>query len=48
MDNNKQNIIIYNTPGGKISVSLYAENKMVWVNQNQLAELFDTSNLIQY
>ncbi len=40
---NQQNIIIYNTPDGKASVSLYAKDGMVWMNQNQLAELFDTS-----
>ena len=39
----KQNIIIYNTADGKASVSLYAKDGMVWMNQNQLAELFDTS-----
>ncbi len=38
-----QNIIIYNTVDGKASVSLYAKDGMVWMNQNQLAELFDTS-----
>jgi hypothetical protein len=38
-----QNIIIYNTPDGKASVSLYAKDGMVWMNQNQIAELFDTS-----
>ena len=43
MDNDKQNIIIYNTADGKASVSLYAKDGMVWMNQNQLAELFDTS-----
>jgi hypothetical protein len=36
-------IIIYNTSDGKASVSLYAKDGMVWMNQNQLAELFDTS-----
>ncbi|MCD4695727.1 MAG: hypothetical protein K8S16_05740 [Bacteroidales bacterium] len=41
--NEKQNIIIYNTADGKASVSLYAKDGMVWMNQNQLAELFDTS-----
>lgn len=40
---NKQNIIIYNTADGKASVSLFAKDGMVWMNQNQLAELFDTS-----
>lgn len=39
----QQNIIIYNTADGKASVSLYAKDGMVWMNQNQLAELFDTS-----
>ena len=36
-------IIIYNTTDGKASVSLFARDGMVWMNQNQLAELFDTS-----
>jgi hypothetical protein len=39
----KKNIIIYNTVDGKASVSLYAKDGMVWMNQNQIAELFDTS-----
>jgi len=43
MRDNKQNIIIYNTADGKASVLLYAKDGMVWMNQNQLAELFDTS-----
>ena len=38
-----KNIIIYNTVDGKASVALYAKDGMVWMNQNQLAELFDTS-----
>src|SRR5665213_2452734 len=38
-----QNIIIYKTPDGKSSVALYARDGGVWMNQNQLAELFDTS-----
>lgn len=40
---NNQNVIIYNTADGKASVSLYAKGGNVWMNQNQLAELFDTS-----
>jgi len=43
MSKDQQNIIIYNTSDGKVSVSLYAEEGMVWMNQNQLAQLFDTS-----
>lgn len=40
---NKQNIIIYKTADGKASVALYAKDGNVWMNQNQLAELFATS-----
>jgi hypothetical protein len=36
-------IIIYQTEDGKANVSLLAKDGMVWMNQNQLAELFDTS-----
>lgn len=43
MDSTEQNIIIYNTPDGKASVSLYTQDGGVWMNQNQLATLFDTS-----
>lgn len=43
MPNNESNIIIYNTIDGKASVVLYARDGSVWMNQNQLAELFDTS-----
>ena len=43
MANNESNIIIYNTIDGKASVVLYAREGSVWMNQNQLAELFDTS-----
>lgn len=42
MSNNK-NIIIYNTIDGKASVALYARDGNVWMNQTQMAELFDTS-----
>jgi hypothetical protein len=36
-------IIIYNTSDGKATVALYAQGGDVWMNQNQLSELFDTS-----
>ena len=42
-EENESNIIIYNTIDGKASVVLYARDGSVWMNQNQLAELFDTS-----
>ncbi|MDR0296072.1 MAG: virulence RhuM family protein [Prevotellaceae bacterium] len=41
MDEKK--IIIYNTDDGKTSVSLMTRDGNVWLNQNHLAELFDTS-----
>ena len=53
-ERNESNIIIYNTIDGKASVVLYARDGCVWMknainrslcdkNQNQLAELFETS-----
>ena len=43
MNNSQQNIIIYKTADGKASVALYAKDGNIWMNQNQLAELFATS-----
>ena len=43
MSEQDKNIIIYNTPDKRASVALYAKDGSVWMNQNQLAELFDTS-----
>ena len=41
--NEQQDIIIYNTADGKASVALYGKDGNAWMNQSQLAELFDTS-----
>ena len=43
MNTTDTNMIIYNTQDGRASVVLYARDGSVWMNQNQLAELFDTS-----
>ena len=43
MAKDERNLIIYNTVDGRASVVLYARDGSVWMNQNQLAELFDTS-----
>lgn len=43
MDEQQQNIIIYRTTDGRTSVSLYAKEGMVWLNQQQIAKLFATS-----
>lgn len=42
METNKE-IIIYKTDDGKANVSLMAKDGNIWINQNQIAELFDTS-----
>ncbi len=39
----EQRIIIYNSEDGRAKVTLYARDGSVWMNQSQLAELFDTS-----
>lgn len=39
----EQWIIIYNSDDGRSKVTLYAQDGSVWLNQSQLAELFDTS-----
>jgi hypothetical protein len=39
----KNDIIIYKTDDGKTSVSLMTKDGNVWLNQQMLAELFDTS-----
>jgi hypothetical protein len=39
----ESNIIIYTTDDGKAKVVLYAKDGNIWMNQNQIAELFDTS-----
>lgn len=41
--NTQQKIIIYKTDDGKVKISLFAKDGSVWLNQNQLANLFDTS-----
>jgi hypothetical protein len=43
MTQEKSNIIIYQSDDGKASVSLITKDGSAWMNQNQLAELFDTS-----
>ena len=42
-DSPQDHIIIYKTDDGKSSISLFARDGSVWLNQNQLAELFATS-----
>ena len=39
----EHDIIIYNTQDGKANVALMVDGNDVWMNQKQLAELFQTS-----
>lgn len=43
MMDSDRNVLIYQTPDGRAQVSLYARDGSVWMSQQQLAELFDTS-----
>ena len=43
MMDDQQNIIIYRTADGRASVALYAKDGKIWLNQQQMAELFATS-----
>ena len=43
MMDDQQNIIIYRTADGRTSVALYAKDGKIWLNQQQMAELFATS-----
>lgn len=39
----QQNIIIYRTADGRASVALFAKDGKIWLNQQQMADLFATS-----
>lgn len=39
----KNDIIIYNTEDGRVKINLKYEDGTVWLNQNEIAELFQTS-----
>ena len=43
MDEDQKNIIIYRTADGNASVALLAKDGKIWLNQQQMAELFATS-----
>ncbi len=50
MDNTNGNIIIYQTDNGLTKIDVRVENETVWLSQQQMAELFDTSrtNIIEH
>jgi hypothetical protein len=39
----EQPIILYTTDDGEVSIALFAKDRTVWLNQQQMAELFATS-----
>ena len=41
MDNNRNEIIIFETKDKSISLPVRIENESVWLNRNQMAELFE-------
>ena len=43
MTENNTSLIIYNTDDGKADVKLYSKDGVIWMNQQQMALLFDTS-----
>jgi hypothetical protein len=43
MISDKQQIILYTTDDGRVSIALFAKDGTVRMNQQQLAELFATS-----
>jgi hypothetical protein len=49
MQNKMNNIILYETPQGKISVSVRFEDETFWLTQKAMAELFGVeSHTITY
>ena len=40
---NKSNIIFYTTDDGQVKIEVRLEEENVWITQNAMAELFDTT-----
>ncbi len=38
--NTKTEILLYNTPDGRVKVEIYLQNETVWLSQQKIAELF--------
>ncbi|MDY4833489.1 MAG: RhuM family protein [Treponema sp.] len=50
MEENKSEIVIFKTPDDKISVDVRFEGETVWLSQQQMAELYQTSrtNVVEH
>ncbi len=43
LTNSQNNIIIYTTDDGQVRIEVKLEDENVWLTQNAMAELFDTT-----
>ena len=43
IDNSKGDIIIYQTDDGLTKIDVKVENETVWLSQQQMADLYDTT-----
>jgi hypothetical protein len=43
MENVKQEVVIYKNQAGNITIDVLLEDETVWLNQSQMAELFQKS-----
>ena len=43
MEENNNNIIIYQNETGRTKIDVKLENETVWLNQQQMADLYDTT-----
>ena len=50
MEENNNNIVIYQTDDGMTKIDVKLEDETVWLSQQQMAELFSTSrtNIIEH
>lgn len=39
-ENSFTEILLYNTPNGKVKVEIYLQNETVWLSQQKIADLF--------
>ena len=42
----KNNIVIYTSKDGIVKVDTTLDNETIWMNQSELAKLFDTTKII--
>ena len=46
MEDDKKELIIYETPNGKLDIQLDLENETIWLTQRLIAQLFECSYLL--